>query len=99
MQLKKGKNFLRKQQINLNTVLLEILTPDKNIFSGEIDLIKVSGTKGSFEVLNMHAPIISTLDKGQIKVLENSGNENYYEIDSGVIEVQKNKIVVLVEMT
>jgi len=90
---------LRKQQINLNTVLLEILTPDKNIFSGEIDLIKVSGTKGSFEVLNMHAPIISTLDKGQIKVLENSGNENYYEIDSGVIEVQKNKIVVLVEMT
>lgn len=90
---------MRKQQINLNTVLLEILTPDKNIFSGEIDLIKVSGTKGSFEVLNMHAPIISTLDKGQIKVLENSGNENYYEIDSGVIEVQKNKIVVLVEMT
>ena len=80
-------------------MLLEILTPDKNIFSGEIDLIKVSGTKGSFEVLNMHAPIISTLDKGQIKVLENSGNENYYEIDSGVIEVQKNKIVVLVEMT
>ena len=80
-------------------MLLEILTPDKNVFSGEISLIRVPGTKGSFEVLNMHAPIISSLEKGEIKILEKSGKESFYIINSGVIEVKKNKIIVLVEIT
>jgi len=80
-------------------VQLEILTPDKNIYSGEISLIKVPGTQGSFEVLNMHAPIISTLEKGQIKIQEKSGKEDFFDINGGLIEVLNNKIVVLVEMS
>ena len=80
-------------------MLIEIITPDKKIYSGEIELVKVPGTNGSFEVLNNHAPIISSLEKGQIKVIEKAGNESFFEINSGVIEVQNNKIIVLVEMT
>ncbi|MFC2097340.1 ATP synthase F1 subunit epsilon [Bacteroidota bacterium] len=80
-------------------MLIEIITPDKEIYSGEVELIKVPGTKGSFEVLNNHAPIISTLEKGAIKIIDKAGKESFFEINSGVIEVQNNKIIVLVEMT
>ena len=80
-------------------MLIEIITPDKEIYSGEVELIKVPGTKGSFEVLNNHAPIISTLEKGAIKIIDKAGKESFFEINSGVIEVQNNKISVLVEMT
>ena len=47
-------------------MLLEILTPDKKVFSGEVNSVSVPGKSGSFEVLNNHAPIISTLDKGTL---------------------------------
>lgn len=55
------------------------------------------GTKGSFEVLNNHAPIISTLEKGKIKIVDSTGKESFFDINSGVVEVQSNKIIVLVE--
>ena len=76
-----------------------MLCTSEEIYSGEAELIKVPGTKGSFEVLNNHAPIISTLEKGQIKIIDNAGKESFFEINNGVIEVKNNKIVVLVEMT
>jgi F-type H+-transporting ATPase subunit epsilon len=75
---------------------LEIITPDKKVFSGQINLVKVPGTKGSFEVLEYHAPIISTLDKGTIKVVER-GVESFFEISGGVIEVKDNTIIILAE--
>jgi F-type H+-transporting ATPase subunit epsilon len=75
---------------------LEILTPDKKVFSGEVNSVQVPGSKGSFEVLNNHAPIISTLDKGLVKVRSKNGEEKFM-ISSGVIEVLKNKVVVLAE--
>ncbi len=78
-------------------MLLEIVTPDKKIFSGEITLVKVPGTSGSFEVLKNHAPIISTLEKGTVKVIDEEKNEHQFEIDKGVIEVNKNKIIILAE--
>ena len=79
-------------------MLIEILTPDKKIFEGNIKLIQLPGSNGSFEILNNHAPIISTLKGGTIKIeLEDNSTENF-EILSGVIEVLKNKIIVLVEM-
>jgi F-type H+-transporting ATPase subunit epsilon len=75
---------------------LDILTPDKKIFSGEVTSVQVPGTKGSFEVLNNHAPIISTLEKGNVKVKSKDGVE-IFTISSGVIEVLKNKVTVLAE--
>ena len=75
---------------------LEIITPDKKIFSGTINLVQVPGSKGSFAVLEYHAPIISTLGKGKIKVVER-GAESFFEISGGVIEVKDNNIIILAE--
>ncbi len=75
---------------------LDILTPDKKVFSGEVTSVTVPGTAGSFTVLNNHAPIISTLENGNVKVKSQSGVENF-TIRGGVIEVLKNKVVILAE--
>ncbi|OFY64596.1 MAG: ATP synthase F1 subunit epsilon [Bacteroidetes bacterium RIFCSPLOWO2_02_FULL_36_8] len=75
---------------------LEILTPDKKIFEGDIEAIKVPGSEGSFEALNNHAPIISTLEKGKIRI-RTTEETKFIEIDGGVMEVNKNKIIVLSE--
>jgi len=76
---------------------LEIITPDKKVFEGKVKLIQVPGSKGAFEILKNHAPIISTLDKGTIKIKDNNDQEQFFEIDGGVIENKANKIIVLVE--
>ena len=78
-------------------MLLEIITPDKKVFSGEVKLIKVPGSKGAFEILKNHAPIISTLDKGTIKIIDLDGKEQFFEINGGVIENKGNKIIVPAE--
>jgi len=77
---------------------LEVLTPEKTLFEGEIYLVKVPGTKGSFEVLNNHVPIVSTLEKGQIKIITKEGQELFFDINSGFIEVKKNKVSVLAKL-
>jgi F-type H+-transporting ATPase subunit epsilon len=76
---------------------LDIVTPDESIYSGKIKLIKVPGTQGSFEVLKNHAAIISTLDKGTIKVIDEADNEQFFNIEKGLIEVNHNNIIVLLE--
>ncbi len=76
---------------------LEIITPDKKIFEGEVNLVQLPGSKGSFTLLKNHAPIISTLEKGIIKVQDVSGKEFNFNIGGGVIENAANKVVVLVE--
>jgi len=78
-------------------MLLEIITPDKTVYSGHVKLAQLPGVKGTFEILNNHAPIISTLSKGRIKVVEESGNELFFEVDGGIIENVDNKIIVLAE--
>ena len=75
---------------------LEILTPDQKIFSGEITSVQVPGASGSFEVFINHAPIISTLDKGNVTI-RIAKEEQVFAIDGGVIEVLKNKVIVLAE--
>lgn len=75
---------------------LEIITPDRKVYSGNVNLVQVPGSKGSFEVLKHHAPIISTLDKGRIKILE-GGSESFFHITGGVIEVKDNNIIILAE--
>ena len=75
---------------------LEIVTPDKKVYSGKVDSVQVPGSKGSFAVLEYHAPIISTLEKGKIKVVER-GADSFFEISGGVIEVKENVVIILAE--
>jgi F-type H+-transporting ATPase subunit epsilon len=75
---------------------LEIITPDDQVFSGEVSEVTLPGTQGSFQVLNSHAPIISTLSAGQIKFKGASG-EQVMNSEGGVVEVLDNKIIVLAE--
>lgn len=76
---------------------LEIITPDKQIFSGQADLVQLPGSDGLFELLNNHAPIIATLSEGTVKVQETGSDERFFETGKGVIEAAQNKVVVLVE--
>jgi F-type H+-transporting ATPase subunit epsilon len=76
---------------------IEIITPDKKVFEGDIKSIRVPGKKGSFQVLKDHAPIISTLENGPVIMVDQLGNETRYEINGGVIEVKANTIILLAE--
>jgi F-type H+-transporting ATPase subunit epsilon len=76
---------------------LEIITPDKKIYEGDIRSIRVPGKKGSFQVLKDHAPIISTLENGHVFIVDQEGKEIKLEIHGGVIEVKMNKIILLAE--
>ena len=76
---------------------LEILTPDKTVFEGEVTSVTVPGTSGSFEILRDHAPIISTLEDGKVIVRGGNKPENEFLIKGGVVEVLDNKIMVLAE--
>jgi F-type H+-transporting ATPase subunit epsilon len=76
---------------------IEIITPDKKIYEGEIKSVRVPGKKGSFQVLKDHAPIISTLESGQVRMIDEENNEVIYEIGGGIIEVKANKIILLAD--
>jgi F-type H+-transporting ATPase subunit epsilon len=76
---------------------IEIITPDKKIFEGDIKSIRVPGEKGSFQVLKDHAPIISTLEGGTVYIVDLEGKEIQYVISSGVVEVKTNKIILLAD--
>ena len=75
---------------------LEILTPDKTIYQGDVTSVTVPGSAGSFEVLKDHAPIISTLEDGKV-VIRNGKTEETLFIKGGVVEVVNNTIMVLAE--
>jgi len=75
----------------------DILTPDKNVFSGEVTSVSVPGSEGRFQVLNNHAPIISSLSKGEIKV-EGKDGKHAFLVKGGVVEVIQNKITILTEL-
>jgi F-type H+-transporting ATPase subunit epsilon len=78
---------------------IEIVTPEVTLFSGEVKLVEVPGSKSPFVMLKNHAPIISLLQKGILRIVEESGRERIFEIDGGVVENNHNKLVALVEIT
>ena len=78
-------------------MLLEIITPDKKLFSGDVVSVQLPGTNGSFGLLNNHAPIISSLRKGIIKVVTDQKVAEEFEIKGGIIELKNNKVIVLAE--
>lgn len=76
---------------------LEITSPDKQIFSGDVDLVQLPGIDGLFEILNNHAPMIAALGQGRAKVQASDGKLQFFDIKGGVCEVLENKITVLAE--
>lgn len=76
---------------------LEILTPERRLYSGEVYGIQLPGIDGKFEVLDRHAPIVSALGKGNLKVLKDKSTVTNFAIESGFVEVLNNKATVLVE--
>jgi len=77
---------------------LEIVTPDTTLFeSDSVHLVQLPGIDGSFEVMNHHAPLISVLKKGSVKVEIKGDQPKFFEINGGVIEVLKNKVLILAE--
>jgi len=76
---------------------LEIVTPDEKIFEGEVISATFPGSDGSFQILNDHAPIVSTLGKGDIKYHTEKKKEVNILVEGGVVEVMHNKVNVLVE--
>ena len=75
---------------------LDIITPDKKIYSGEITSVSVPGTGGRFQILNNHAPIISSLMGGKIKVEDSEGTKEF-DVKGGVVENLKNNVIILAE--
>jgi F-type H+-transporting ATPase subunit epsilon len=75
---------------------VEIITPDSEIFKGEAVLVQLPGIDGSFEILNNHAPLISALKEGKIKIKRTKDSpEEFFEVKGGVIEVLNNKVLIL----
>jgi len=78
-------------------MLLEILTPEKKLFSGNVQGVQLPGVDGLFEILDKHAPLVSALGIGNVKVLQKVTAAESYAIQGGFVEVIDNKATVLVE--
>jgi len=76
---------------------LEIVTPDKKVFAGEISGVLVPGTNGSFEMLNNHAAIISSLGKGKLRINSKESGVIVMHVEGGIVEMKDNKVIVLAE--
>jgi len=76
---------------------LEIVTPDKKVFDGNVVSSTFPGADGTFQILNSHAPIISPLANGIISYEQENGTKADIEVTGGVVEVSNNKIIVLAE--
>lgn len=75
---------------------LTVLTPDREYFKGKIKGVIVPGLKGRFEVLENHAPIISSLQQGEVKIIPANGENVTFNISNGFIEVLNNEVALLV---
>ena len=91
-------------------MFLEIVTPEAVLFSGEVDSVAVPGINGEFQMLDNHAPIVSLLQEGNIKIKGNleldeevqdkfskDGDDTLLSINSGTIELNENKIIILAD--
>ncbi|HRN15780.1 MAG TPA: ATP synthase F1 subunit epsilon [Xylanibacter oryzae] len=76
---------------------LNIVSPEKVMYTGEVESVQVPGTLGSFEILTDHAPIISSLQKGVIEYTNKEGKKQL-AIAAGFVEVQKNEVRICVEV-
>ncbi len=73
---------------------VDILTPDTTLFSGDATIVTLPGINGSFQIMNMHAPMISALSKGKV-VVSNGSEKHEFPVNGGIVEVVDNRIVIL----
>ena len=76
---------------------IEILTPEKKLYTGDVYGVQLPGITCLFEILEKHAPLISALGKGNVKILKDKNSFENFSIESGFVEVLNNKVTVLVE--
>lgn len=76
---------------------VKITKPDSTVFEGEAKLLQLPGTGGLFEILQNHAPIISSLSKGNIRLVTNDDETKTFDIRGGVVKGQQNDILILVQ--
>ncbi|MBP6234752.1 MAG: ATP synthase F1 subunit epsilon [Saprospiraceae bacterium] len=76
---------------------LTVLTPEKEIYQGQITSVKVPGISGQFEILNNHAPIVAALGQGDVRIIDAKGEKKIFSIKKGFIEVLKNDVSLLVQ--
>jgi F-type H+-transporting ATPase subunit epsilon len=78
-------------------MIVEIITPDKTLYSGELKLVQLPGIDGSFEIMDNHAPMVAVLKKGKIKLLDGKDKAEFMEIEGGVLEVRGNIVKILAD--
>lgn len=76
---------------------LNIVSPEKEIFDGEVDSVTLPGAMGSFTILPQHAPIVSSLKAGLVSYVTKDGKEHSQEIDGGFIEMSNDTVSVCIE--
>lgn len=77
-------------------MLLEIISPEKTIYSGEVVLVQLPGKNmGSFEILKNHAPLMALIDQGKAKIIDGDHKMFYINVEPGIVEVKDNKIRLL----
>ena len=76
---------------------LDIITPDRKVFSGEATSVTFPGIEGQFQVLNDHAPLVSTLARGPVTIQTAGAGPQVFTVDGGVVEVLRNTVLVLAE--
>ena len=81
----------------MSNFTLEIVTPEAKVYEGLVQSVQVPGSQGGFQVLYNHAPIISTLGNGRLRLVDEHGKETAYATEGGVVEVLNNKTIILVE--
>ena len=76
---------------------LEIITPANTLFTGDVSLVQLPGIDGLFEILKSHAPLVSALKEGRVKVVDDKDQEQFFDIRGGVVEVSHDKVLLLAE--
>ena len=74
-----------------------MITSASSLFTGEVSLVQLPGIDGLFEILKSHAPLVSALKEGRVKVMDDQNQEQYFDIRGGVVEVSNDKVLVLAE--
>lgn len=76
-------------------MFLEVISPEKTIYSGEVVLVQLPGVMGSFEILKNHAPLIALIEEGKMKIIDGNRKLFHLDVNEGVVEVKDNQIRVL----
>lgn len=76
---------------------VKITKPDTTLYDGAAKLVQLPGTGGKFEILENHAPIISSLSKGIVRLIDDEEKEHTFEVRGGVVKSQQNELLILVQ--